>query len=89
MRITKRRLRRIIREQVGTDWKAKTREVTGDRNDGGIERNINWDLNRINEIVPELMDKYGDGVDEDLLTALHLYIEHVRQQLQSGKWSDF
>ena len=89
MKITKRQLRRIISEQVGTDWKEETRKVTGDRGTGGTEANINADMRSINKIVPELMDKYGGGVDEDLLAALYIYIEHVRQELQSGKWSDF
>ena len=86
MKITKRQLRRIIKEEVGTNWRKETRGVTG-VDSTGSEKNITRDLEAINQIVPRLMSDFTDGIDEEMMTRLYVYIESIRQDLESGRWS--
>ena len=86
MKITKRQLRRIIKEEVGTNWRKEKRGVTG-VDSTGSEKNITRDLEAINQIVPRLMSDFTDGIDEEMMTRLYVYIESIRQDLESGRWS--
>ena len=97
MKITKRQLRRIIKEekarllseQPGIDWKAATRAVTGDSGDRGAEENIEFDLERISDLALKLMDGYTDGADVEMMSQLHIYINDVARKLADGTWADF
>tara|TARA_R100000808_G_C2154691_1_gene165894 strand:+ start:630 stop:938 length:309 start_codon:yes stop_codon:yes gene_type:complete len=95
MKITKRQLRRIIKEEVarvseqlGTDWEAQTRAVTGDKSDGGERREIERNLGVIDKLVREKYAAYKDGIDDDKALALYVYIEGIRQGLERDTWMD-
>jgi hypothetical protein len=88
MKITKRQLRRIIKEEVGTNWRKETQKVTG-TDSTGSEKNITRDLEVINQLVPKLMSDFTDGIDDEMMTRLYVYVESIRQDLETGKWSQF
>ena len=75
-----------INEQVGIDWEAETRTVTGDEGSGGEGREIERNLGVIDKLVREKYATYKDGINDDRAISLYVYIESIRQALERDTW---